>query len=158
MSPRIGYSSPRVDELFKKDPAKLGLAGEVRIHATPSVAKISFQLGGQPKIDYINSIEQWRPFSWPAPSARLIAVGAGASLISELPATDGTWALLHFLDAGHQSANSEYLEWTVSDPLGHRYTLDFKPATLRSMFRKLELPHAVVSGVAGCGQRERRAR
>jgi type VI secretion system protein ImpL len=140
--------------LFSKDPTKMSIPYSIRIHPTEGYTKIQYISGGR-TINYINTIERWEDFTWPARGSNFILHHKAGQAERGFPGTD--WGLFQLLDAAkvEQGTDSEdFLKASWPTPIGDGFVkADFKPITLWKLFRGLEMPKAIVNGARGCGGR-----
>jgi hypothetical protein len=95
--------------LFAKDPGKLGMPIEVRIHPSAQYSKIVFDTGGT-KVVGLNAVERWDEILWPSRRA-LVRLYVKSDEVESLgPREDSDWALFHLLgQGGSASRNGDVL-------------------------------------------------
>ena len=137
--------------LFAKEPGKLGVPVEVRIHPSAQYSKIVLDTGGK-KVVGLNAVERWDEILWPSRRAllRLFVKSDEVEVLG--PREDGDWALFHLLgQGGSPSRNGEVLSLSFEPTLGHgKVQIDFKPDTVRDLFARFTLPRSITPGAAAC--------
>jgi type VI secretion system protein ImpL len=137
--------------LFAREPGKLGMPVEVRIHPSVQYSKIVLDTGSK-RVVGLNAVERWDEILWPSRRA-LVRLYVKSDEVESLgPREDGDWALFHLLGQGSSpSRGGEVLSLSFVPTLGQgKVQIDFKPDVLRDMFARFVLPRSITHGAVSC--------